>query len=66
MSQSPELDRLVAYIDIRLEKIEEEIAKLRKAIIEGHYDSRSLAGDVVLIVESQLKQLRKEIPKSKP
>lgn len=66
MSASPELDELaVTAVDIRLERIETEVAKLRQAVVDGRVDARSLVGDAVLVIEGQLKQIRKYIPKSK-
>lgn len=47
----------------RLERIEKEIEKLRKAIEDGRYNSRSLVGDAVLTIEGQLQQIREYFPK---
>ncbi len=49
-------------LNIRLERIEQEVAKLREAIRDGRYDSRSLVGDAVLVMEGQLKQIREDFP----
>jgi uncharacterized protein (UPF0335 family) len=43
---------------IRIERIEQEVAKLHKAVVDGIYDSRSIVGDAVLVIEGQVKQLR--------
>lgn len=65
MSESSDLQEIVILVDIRLKRIEKEVAKLRQAVANGSFDSRSLVGDAVLVIEGQLKQIREEIPKSK-
>ncbi|MFA6414723.1 MAG: hypothetical protein WC217_02435 [Candidatus Paceibacterota bacterium] len=41
-----------------IERIEQYVAKLRKAVVDGLYDERSIVGDAVLSIEGQLRQLR--------
>ena len=65
MSASSDLQEIVILVDIRLARIEKEVAKLKKAVADGIFDSRSLVGDAVLVIEGQLSQIREDIPKFK-
>lgn len=56
--------RQAILLDIRLEGIEEQVAKLRKAIEEGKYSTREIVGDAVLVIEAQLEQIRGDFPKN--
>lgn len=58
-------ETLIYCLEIRIERIEREVLKLRKQIQEGIHDPRSVVGDVVLVVEGQLKQMREIIEDSK-
>lgn len=48
----------VPLATIRIERIEQQIAKLRQAITDGLYGERSVVGDAVLAIEGQLSSLR--------
>jgi len=39
-----------------IDRISDEVAKLRQAVVDGRYDPRSIVGDAVLIMEGQIKQ----------
>lgn len=39
-----------------IDRISDEVAKLRQAVIDGRYDPRSIVGDAVLVMEGQIKQ----------
>ena len=51
----------IVSIEINVERIESEVAKLRQAVIDGRYDPRSLVGDAVLVIDGQLKQVRRTL-----
>ncbi len=42
---------------IRVERMEGEVTKLRQAVEDGIYDTRSIVGDAVLILEDKLREL---------
>ena len=45
-----------------LDRIADDVRKLRQAVIDGLYDPRSIVGDAVLRMEGQLRQVRELIP----
>lgn len=48
---------VLPLIALRVTKIDTEIAKLRKAVIDGIYDERSIVGDATIAIEAQLVQV---------
>ncbi|MGB2580384.1 MAG: hypothetical protein WBC83_01700 [Minisyncoccia bacterium] len=51
-------DRIILFLETRVERIENEVSKLRESIKAGVHDPRSLVGDTVLVMEGQLKQIK--------
>lgn len=48
----------IAQIKIGIRNLENELLKLRKAIETGIYDSRSLVGDSVLMMEISVNKIK--------
>lgn len=65
MPNMDDRETLICCLEIRIGRIEGEILKLKKQVQEGIHDPRSVVGDVVLVVEGQLKQMREIIEDNK-